>query len=109
VLLTLHGLQFVGADTALETVPLLSRLRTENKGCLFAYSVEVDEDEAKHNSGVKGAGASSEVAPHKRAVQEMLTAIEVAADFEDGLGTRDILNRKTWVAIKLVRTFVRLP
>jgi proline dehydrogenase len=32
----------------------------------------------------------------------MLTAIDVAADFEDKLGARDALSRRTWVAIKLV-------
>ena len=93
-------LQFVGADTAQETLPLLHRLRAERKGCLFAYSVEVDEDE---RSGTK-LGASGADAPHKQAVEEMLRCIDIAADFEDALPAgAGAGGRKTWVAIKMVR------
>lgn len=43
--------------------------------------------------------------PHKRIVDEMLTSIDVAADFEDSYArshTQSLAGRKTWVAIKLV-------
>lgn len=44
---------------------------------------------------------------HKRIVDEMITAIDAAADFEDslqpdlGLTTRPQLGRRTWVAVKM--------
>ncbi|KAI9445587.1 FAD-linked oxidoreductase [Lactarius indigo] len=38
--------QFVGGSTALSCIPLIRQLRAENKGALFAYSVEADADEA---------------------------------------------------------------
>ncbi|KAH8101479.1 FAD-linked oxidoreductase-like protein [Cristinia sonorae] len=86
--------QFVGGDTAHETLPVLKDLRAENKGCLFAYSVEVDEAEA---GGGSKAGERQPV--HKRIVQEMIRCIDVAADFEDGYSKDK--GRRTWVAIKL--------
>ncbi|EIN13286.1 FAD-linked oxidoreductase [Punctularia strigosozonata HHB-11173 SS5] len=90
--------QFVGADTAQECIPLLKELRAENKGCLFAYSVEVDEAEA---AGVQVSHTNEhEKPPHKQAVEEMINCINVAADFEDGLGT-ERTGRRTWVAVKL--------
>ncbi|EPQ61156.1 FAD-linked oxidoreductase, partial [Gloeophyllum trabeum ATCC 11539] len=93
---------FVGGDTAEDCLPLLEQYRAENKGCLFAYSVEVDENEA---AGKDAGGAAKDVQPvHKRIVQEMIHSIDVAADFEE----RHVVNpadpakgRKTWVAIKL--------
>lgn len=40
--------------------------------------------------------------PHKRFVDEMIRCIDVAADFEDGLGLgEDVGRRRTWVAIKM--------
>ncbi|KAI0344244.1 FAD-linked oxidoreductase [Trametopsis cervina] len=91
--------QFVGAETAEGAVPLLERFRTENKGCLFAYSVEVDEAAAAGKAKQSGKA----VQPiHKQIVQEMIHSIDVAADFEDkhkkGASQR---GRRTWVAIKL--------
>ncbi|KAJ8494872.1 hypothetical protein ONZ45_g13084 [Pleurotus djamor] len=56
-----HG-QFVGGDTAQETIPLLKQLRTANTGALLAYSVEVDEDEA---AGTKEFKRDDVKAPHK--------------------------------------------
>ncbi|KAG5641506.1 hypothetical protein DXG03_005078 [Asterophora parasitica] len=87
-------LQFVGGDTAQDSIPVLQRLRAANKGALLVYSVEVDEKAASREHG-----ASTPTSPHKRIVDEMLLSIDVAADFEDTLGTKQ--DRKTWVAIKL--------
>ncbi|KAA1468315.1 FAD-linked oxidoreductase [Dentipellis sp. KUC8613] len=87
--------QFVGADTALECVPLLERLRGENKGALFAYSVEVDEHEASGHS------RKATVPVYKRIVAEMIHSIDVAADFEDRFSTSGGMGRRTWVAVKL--------
>ena len=92
--------QFVGGDTAQETVPLLHNLRAANKGALFAYSVEVDEAEAtafaKSYTNYKGPP------PHKRIADEMIRCIDVAADFEDGIPNTTAGGRRTWVAIKMV-------
>ncbi|KAG9015904.1 hypothetical protein FRB90_004244 [Tulasnella sp. 427] len=84
--------QFVGGETAEDIVPLLDELRVQNKGAIFAYSVEVDE------SAPKGSQAQ-----YRKNVEEMLHSIDVAADFEDkhSLGPRSALGRKTWVALKL--------
>lgn len=92
----------MGADSADDALPLLEQLRGDNKGCLFAYSVEVDEESAA------GKGKDKAAQPiHKEIVQEMIHNIDVAADFED----RHVLpgsavGRRTWVAIKLVRVVV---
>ncbi|KAK7064927.1 proline dehydrogenase [Favolaschia claudopus] len=88
--------QFVGGDTATETLPLLQRLRSANTGTLFAYSVEVDEAEAMAASTT----ASSEHSPYKAIVDEMVHCIDVAADFEDALDAKET-GRRTWVAVKL--------
>ncbi|KAJ7223277.1 FAD-linked oxidoreductase [Mycena pura] len=88
--------QFVGGDSAAETLPLLKVLRTANTGALFAYSVEVDEAQA---TATAAAGASQS-SPHKAIVAEMLHCIDVAADFEDSLGATQA-GRRTWVAVKL--------
>ncbi|KAJ6474464.1 FAD-linked oxidoreductase [Mycena vitilis] len=85
--------QFVGGDSAAETLPLLRALRSAKTGTLFAYSVEVDEAEAMAGSG------PSQRTSHKAIVEEMVRCIDVAADFEDGLGTKQT-GRRTWVAVK---------
>ncbi|KAI0706218.1 FAD-linked oxidoreductase-like protein [Cytidiella melzeri] len=91
--------QFVGAETAEDAIPLLERFRSENKGCLFAYSVEVDEDEAAGKGKLKG---NDRQPVHKQIVQEMIHSIDVAADFEDKHRVgRSQRGRRTWVAIKL--------
>ncbi|KAF8337661.1 FAD-linked oxidoreductase [Amanita rubescens] len=72
--------QFVGGDTARDTIPVLRTLRAENKGALLVYS-----------------GNPS----HKRFVEEMIKTIDTAADFEDSLGNRGGFNRRTCVALKL--------
>ncbi|ETW87760.1 hypothetical protein HETIRDRAFT_122039 [Heterobasidion irregulare TC 32-1] len=90
--------QFVGGETAHECVPLLEQFRAENKGALFAYSVEVDEHEAA------GQGHKPSVPVHKRIVQEMIRSIDVAADFEDrhaSGSSSTAAGRRTWVAVKL--------
>lgn len=89
-------------------------MRAENKGTLFAYSVEVNEDEAAGTgkTSVRGHVADPDgvIPPHKQAVEEMIRCIDVAADFEDGLRagagipTKKVKGRRTWVAIKLVRS-----
>ncbi|EAU93303.2 proline dehydrogenase [Coprinopsis cinerea okayama7 len=116
--------QFVGGETASATVPLLRALRAANKGALFAYSAEVDEKEALSSESKSG----KLKAHHKRVVDEILTCIDVAADFEDSLrgaskalspylhdtayrtptsqasiaANSDLLTgRRTWVAIKV--------
>ena len=90
--------QFVGGDTAHACLPLIRRLRAENKGSLLAYSVEVDE-----NGAADGARPTGEPL-HKHTVQEMIRAIDVAADFEDSQARETIgSGRRTWVAVKLVR------
>ncbi|KAG5651290.1 hypothetical protein H0H81_009207 [Sphagnurus paluster] len=90
--------QFVGGDTAQETLPVLSRLRAANKGALFAYSVEVDEAHAMAGTSSSNSADSS---PHERIVEEMIRCIDIAADFEDGLEDKGPGARKTWVAVKM--------
>ncbi|KAJ7885777.1 FAD-linked oxidoreductase-like protein [Mycena olivaceomarginata] len=89
--------QFVGGDTAAETLPQLHALRTANTGALFAYSVEVDEAEAMAASA---SGSPRDRNPHKAIVDEMVHCIDVAADFEDALGAKQT-GRRTWVAVKI--------
>ncbi len=110
--------QFVGGDTARECMPLFDVLRNQNKGVLLGYSVEVDESEdtaATPNTSRVSASPSLSahrkvLPPHGRIVEEILTSIDVAADYEDSRLQRDLKEpgrrwsgRKTWVAIKLVR------
>ena len=83
-------------------MPLLEQYRAENKGCLFAYSVEVDENEAA------GRGSDKAKQPvYKQIVQEMIHSIDVAADFEDKhLPPGSAKGRRTWVAVKLVSVWL---
>ncbi|OSD05698.1 FAD-linked oxidoreductase [Trametes coccinea BRFM310] len=93
--------QFVGGDTAEDALPLIEALRARNTGCLFAYSVEVDEAKASGGATDQSKGSpESAVAVHKQVVQETLHCIDVAADFEDK-HTPGRIGRRTWVAIKL--------
>ncbi|KAH9891215.1 FAD-linked oxidoreductase-like protein [Cubamyces lactineus] len=92
--------QFVGGDTAEDALPLIEGLRAQNTGCLFAYSVEVDEAEASGATKDREAGASAEEGVHKHVVRETLHCIDVAADFEDKYA-KGPMGRRTWVAIKL--------
>jgi proline dehydrogenase len=85
----------------------LNRLRAENKGGLFAYSVEVDENAVTQEIDTQpgmSATATGTVPPHKKAVAEILHSIDVAAAFEDSHPARlgGAQGRKTWVAIKIV-------
>ncbi|KAG8949620.1 hypothetical protein FRC04_008366 [Tulasnella sp. 424] len=88
--------QFVGGETAEDVVPLLNELRAQNKGAIFAYSVEVDE---------KGStsGNQSQSPQYRKNVDEMIHSIDVAAEFDDkhSLDSRSARGRKTWVALKL--------
>lgn len=96
-------------------MPLLQALRHQNKGALFAYSVEVDEygatsansdanGKAKSGEGAATLPENAKLPAHKRIVEEMLRCIDVAAEFEDETGkTNESMGRKTWVAIKVVR------
>lgn len=88
--------QFVGGDSAEEAIPVLEQLRAENKGVLFVYSVEVDEN-------VPASAAAAALSAHKQIVSETLHCIDVAADFEDKHASTDG-GKGTWVAIKLVRS-----
>ncbi|KAH9850565.1 FAD-linked oxidoreductase [Lenzites betulinus] len=90
--------QFVGGDTAEDALPLIEGLRARNTGCLFAYSIEVDEAEA---SGQAKEVTHGHTAAHKQVVNETLHCIDVAADFEDRYSRGKIAGRRTWVAIKL--------
>lgn len=90
--------KFVGGDTARDTIPVLRTLRAENKGALLVYSVEVD-DRAAVSNDMSGQGNPS----HKRFVEEMIKTIDTAADFEDSISNRGGFNRRTCVALKLVR------
>ncbi|KAI0641099.1 hypothetical protein C8Q79DRAFT_320471 [Trametes meyenii] len=92
--------QFVGGDSAEEALPLIERLRTQNTGCLFAYSVEVDEAEASGHAKEHERDAAAGPTPHQQVVDETLHCIDVAADFEDRY-TKGLVGRRTWVAIKL--------
>lgn len=74
-----------------DCIPVIHQLRTEFKGSLLAYSVEVDETKP----GIVGNPS------HSRMVEEMIHSIDAAADYEDTLSTP--AERSTWVAIKLVR------
>lgn len=85
----------MGGDTAQDCATVMKQLRSENKGCLFAYSIEVDESEA-----IGGSQKFSRTPVHKRIVEEMIHSIDVAADFEDQLSNS--AGRKTWVAVKMV-------
>ncbi|TFK38690.1 FAD-linked oxidoreductase-like protein [Crucibulum laeve] len=89
---------FVGGDTAQGCLPLLRSFRSQNKGALFAYSVEVDENEA-NTVGISKVHSINEL-PHKKIVEEMIRCIDVAADFEDEIGA-GAKGCRTWVAIKI--------
>ena len=91
--------QFVGGDTAEDALPLIEELRAQNTGCLFAYSVEVDEAEAAGQGSAQESKAVASV--HKQIVRETLHCVDVAADYEDK-HTTGRTGRRTWVAIKLV-------
>ncbi|KAI0034966.1 FAD-linked oxidoreductase-like protein [Vararia minispora EC-137] len=91
--------QFVGGPTAEACTTLLERMRAENKGALFAYSVEVDEDEASGHSH-----ATKDKEPiYKRIRNEMHHSIDVAAAFEETQTTASVSpnGKRTWVAVKL--------
>lgn len=89
----------MGGDTAQDAIPLIEQLRRENKGCLFAYSVEVDEHEAAGHEN----HAPAKPPVNKQIIEETLHCIDVAAGFEEKHNPGQITGRRTWVALKLVR------
>ena len=97
------AVQFVGGDTAHECLPLIRKLRAENKGALLAYTVEADA-----NEGLEDARSTDE--PHQPIVQ-LIRAVEIAARFEDSLAreTSSRSGRRTWVAVKLARALLLSP
>ena len=99
--------QFVGGDTAEDALPLIEELRTQNTGCLFAYSVEVDEAQALGDSRDETQSQLPATSFHKQIVRETLHCVDVAADYEDK-HTTSLSGRRTWVAIKLASTYARI-
>ncbi|KAI0005315.1 FAD-linked oxidoreductase-like protein [Russula compacta] len=88
--------QFVGGDTAHACLPLIRRLRAENKGALLAYSVEAHAIEAA------GGACPTDEPVHRHIVREMICSIDIAADFDDSQARETLgSGRRTWVAIKL--------
>ena len=106
-------LQFVGAD-----------LHTVNRGILFTYSIKVDKSEATGASispspttDTPGSltnplplNPADNKPPHKCIVNKMLHCIDIAAEFEVGLETRNMhspvqpdsgTRQQTWVAMKM--------
>lgn len=99
VLILGNAVQFVGGDTAQECLPLIRKLRAENKGALLAYTVEADADE-----GLEEARPTDEL--HQPIVQ-LIRAVNVAARFEDFLARETSSSgRRTWVAFKLARALL---
>lgn len=100
-----HLSQFVGGDTAVDTIPIIRRLEKENIGTMLVYSAEVDED--KFEATYRSTPHQSYPA-HKRIVDEMIRCIDVAAQCnESRSGTRpgNMQKANTWVAIKLVSNY----
>lgn len=107
--------QFVGGETPKDTLPLVKALRAANKGIIYNYSVEVNEQEALGSSSKQDSQHNPvDTPPHKRTVEEILRCIDVAGEFEDALrGAREATvpyrsmtgmvdtGRGSWVAIKL--------
>ena len=94
--------QYVGGETAQESLTAMHRLRSENKGALLVYSVEVDEASA-HGSTNLFRDAPSEEPIHKRFVEEVISSIDTAGAFEDDIIRRSGEHgRTTCVGVKLV-------
>ena len=74
-----------------EVAPVVRQLREYNVASMVDYSVEVDEE----------AGAE---APYARNIEEMKRSIPIVAEVENERGLDDPATRKTWIAIKLVRS-----
>lgn len=72
---------------------------------LFAYSIEVDEANTSSVHAASALAAVHERLPHKKAVSEMISCIDVTADFEDGLFAASS-GRRTWLALRSVRALV---
>lgn len=63
------------------------------------YSVEEDEEEAS-------SGSRSTSTEYKHFVEEVLRAVDAAADFEDAQAHVGRQGRSTWVAVKMVAAFI---
>ncbi|KAI6046886.1 FAD-linked oxidoreductase [Pisolithus marmoratus] len=102
--------QYVGGETVQDTLPLIQRLRYENKGTLLSYSVEVDERAATGGSGQSSHGdvSSLEQPIYKRIVEEIIRSIDTLGDFEDRLARESgVEARGTWIAVKLTALLPR--
>jgi len=87
----------------------MHRLRSENMGALLVYSVEVDgvlgQDRCSGTGPLRD--ASGEQPIHKRSVEEVISSIDTAGNFEDDVTSQSRgLGRTTCVAVKLVSTCV---
>ncbi|KAI5994218.1 FAD-linked oxidoreductase [Pisolithus marmoratus] len=102
--------QYVGGETVQDTLPLIQRLRYENKGTLLSYSVEVDERAATGGSGQSSHGdvSSLEQPIYKRIVEEIIRSIDTLGDFEDRLARESGVKAcGTWIAVKLTALLPR--
>lgn len=92
---------FVGGDHLDDTIPLIQDLHRQCLGTLLGYSVEM---------GSEGASAKPTLEQMQHLatnnVTEMLRSIDVAAQVEDRSGRGHSYERKTWIAVKLVSTFI---
>lgn len=91
---------FVGGDHLDDTIPLIQDLRRQGLGTLLGYSVEMEPE----NAGAKT--TLGQMQPLAANVTEMLRSIDVAAQIEDRSGRCQSHERKTWIAVKLVRIFI---
>ncbi|KAI6137375.1 FAD-linked oxidoreductase [Pisolithus sp. B1] len=107
--------QFVGGETVGDTLPLIRRLRYDNKGTLLGYSVEVDESVATGGSGHSTTAGQSplgvpnlEQPVHKRIVEEIILSIDAVGDFEDRLARESgVEAHGTWITVKLTALLPR--
>lgn len=91
---------FVGGETFEGTIPSIKSLRERNIASLLEYSVEADEAESKAG-GHQRQGATMQ---YQKNIEEILSSIPKAAGVEEEQNTGRAATRKTWIAIKLVRT-----
>lgn len=109
--------QFVGGDTALECLPVVRKLRRDNIGTLFSYSVEATEEEFNAAAALGGGGEGASYALRRKNAEdhviETIRAIVVSGSEnkryfeEEGVRSEGEVG-STWVACKMVSfSFVR--
>ncbi|KAL4071186.1 FAD-linked oxidoreductase-like protein [Scleroderma yunnanense] len=101
---------YVGGETVQDSLPAMHRLRSENKGVLLVYSVEVDASKASGHDRGNDSGSLRDVSSdqHKRFVDEVISSIDVAGDFEDSIARQsEGVGRTTCVAVKLTALLPR--